>query len=171
MSAENFALVRKFSLNILKRDKGKGSLVTKRLKAGWSIDCLFSLLENQWVWYGNLDTLFVKFNAFALHLATDFCVYSENFCHVFYILMLDILFTRLCGLDFMCTCGLASKDGAKVDYVHVATFRQCPNRFGIVLNFRNGQGRQNPDSGIVGLRGDKRRYGMIQGDTRLFSDG
>ena len=45
MAAENFALVRKFSLNILKRDKGKGSLVTKRLKAGWSIDYLFSLLE------------------------------------------------------------------------------------------------------------------------------
>ena len=45
MSAENFALVRKYSLNILKRDKGKGSLVTKRLKAGWSIDYLFSLLE------------------------------------------------------------------------------------------------------------------------------
>ena len=44
-AAENFALVRKFSLNILKRDKGKGSLVTKRLKAGWSIDYLFSLLE------------------------------------------------------------------------------------------------------------------------------
>lgn len=45
MAAENFALVRKFSLNLLKRDKGKGSLVTKRLKAGWSIDYLFSLLE------------------------------------------------------------------------------------------------------------------------------
>lgn len=45
MSAENFALVRKFSLNILKRDKGKGSFVTKRLKAGWSIDYIFSLLE------------------------------------------------------------------------------------------------------------------------------
>ena len=45
MSAGNFALVRKFSLNILKRDKGKGSFVTKRLKAGWSIDYLFSLLE------------------------------------------------------------------------------------------------------------------------------
>lgn len=44
-AAENFALVRKFSLNILKRDKGKGSLVTKRLKAAWSIDYLFSLLE------------------------------------------------------------------------------------------------------------------------------
>jgi len=45
MAAENFAFVRKFSLNILGRDKGKGSLVTKRLKAGWSIDYLFSLLE------------------------------------------------------------------------------------------------------------------------------
>ena len=44
-AAENFALVRKFSLNILRRDKGKGSLVTKRLKASWSIDYLFSLLE------------------------------------------------------------------------------------------------------------------------------
>ena len=45
MSAENSALERKFSLNILKRDKGKGSLVTKCLKAGWNIDYLFSLLE------------------------------------------------------------------------------------------------------------------------------
>ena len=34
MFAENFDLVRKFSLNILKRDNGKGSLVAKRLKAG-----------------------------------------------------------------------------------------------------------------------------------------
>lgn len=46
MAAENFALVRKCSLNILKRETGKGSLVTKRLKAVWSIDYLFSLLEN-----------------------------------------------------------------------------------------------------------------------------
>ena len=46
MAAENFALVRKCSLNILKRDTGKGSLVTKRLKAARSIDYLFSLLEN-----------------------------------------------------------------------------------------------------------------------------
>ena len=43
-SAQNFALVRKFALNILKKDKGKGSLVTKRLKAGWNIDYLFSLI-------------------------------------------------------------------------------------------------------------------------------
>ena len=52
MAAENFALVRKFSLNILRRDKGKGSLVTKRLKAGWSIDYLFSLFS-----FGNLMRL------------------------------------------------------------------------------------------------------------------
>ena len=45
MAAENFALVRKFALNILKHDKGKGSLVTKRLKAGWSMDYMFSLLK------------------------------------------------------------------------------------------------------------------------------
>ena len=44
-AAENFSLIRKCSLNILKRDKGKGSLVTKRLKASWSINYLFSLLE------------------------------------------------------------------------------------------------------------------------------
>lgn len=104
-------------------------------------------------------------------LPRNFVFTPKIFAIVFYILMLDILFTRLCGLAYMCTCGLASKDGAKVDYVHVATFRQCPNRFGIVLNFRNGQGRQNPDSGIVGLKGDKRGYGMIQGGTRIFSDG
>lgn len=45
MAAENFALARKFALNILKRDKGKGSLVTKRLKAAWDIRYLFSLLS------------------------------------------------------------------------------------------------------------------------------
>ena len=65
------------------------------------------------------------------NLAPDLCVYSENFCHCFTFLMLDFLFTRLCGLAYMCTCGVASKDGAKV------------------------QGCQKPDSGIVGLRGDK----------------
>jgi len=43
-SAQNFALVRKFALNILKTDKGKGSIVTKRLKAGWNINYLFSLI-------------------------------------------------------------------------------------------------------------------------------
>lgn len=43
-SAQNFAIVRKFALNILKKDKGKGSLVTKRLKAGWDTNYLLSLL-------------------------------------------------------------------------------------------------------------------------------
>ena len=45
MSAENFALVRKFPLNLLKRDRGKGSLVTKRRKAVCRTNSLFALLE------------------------------------------------------------------------------------------------------------------------------
>ena len=44
-SAQNFALARKLALNILKKDKGKGSLVTKRLKAGWDMNYLLSLLK------------------------------------------------------------------------------------------------------------------------------
>ena len=79
----------------------------------------------------------------------------------------------------MCTYRLALKDGAKVDFVHVASFRQCSNELGIAFNFRwyavgsadNGQERQNPDSGIVGLGSDEGKYGGIKGDTRLFSDG
>ena len=41
----------------------------------------------------------------------------------------------------MCTCGLALKDGAKV------------------------LGWQKPDSGIVGIRGEKGEYGWIKGDA------
>lgn len=44
-AAENFAIVRKISLNLLKKDtKTKGSLVSKRLRAGWDKDYLISLL-------------------------------------------------------------------------------------------------------------------------------
>ena len=43
-SAQNFAIVRKLALNILKKDNGKGNLVTKRLKVGWDSNYLFSLL-------------------------------------------------------------------------------------------------------------------------------
>jgi predicted transposase YbfD/YdcC len=35
---KNFAIVRKIALNLLKKDNGKESLRTKRLKAGWSKD-------------------------------------------------------------------------------------------------------------------------------------
>ena len=42
----------------------------------------------------------------------------------------------------MCTCGVASKDGAKV------------------------QGWQRTDSGIIGIRGDKGGYGVIKEDMR-----
>ena len=44
-SAENFAIVRKITLNLLKKDKGKGSLVTKRLRAAWDKDYLIKLLQ------------------------------------------------------------------------------------------------------------------------------
>ena len=53
IAADNFALVRKFSLNILKCDKGKGSLITKRFKTNWIINYIFP---------------YWKFDAFALVL-------------------------------------------------------------------------------------------------------
>jgi predicted transposase YbfD/YdcC len=43
-AAANFAIVRKIALNILKKDKGKGSLKGKRLKAAWNDDFLVNLL-------------------------------------------------------------------------------------------------------------------------------
>ncbi|MDR0828973.1 MAG: ISAs1 family transposase [Prevotellaceae bacterium] len=45
-SAENFAVIRKIVLNILKKDtETKASLVSKRLKAGWSQEYLMYLLK------------------------------------------------------------------------------------------------------------------------------
>ncbi|OAV71441.1 Transposase [Bacteroidales bacterium Barb4] len=44
-AAENFAVVRKIALNLLKKDKGKESLRSKRLKAGWNKDYLIQLLK------------------------------------------------------------------------------------------------------------------------------
>lgn len=43
-AAENFSLIRKFTLDILKRDKSKLSLVNKRLKAAWDWGYLMNLL-------------------------------------------------------------------------------------------------------------------------------
>ncbi|MDR0619115.1 MAG: ISAs1 family transposase [Bacteroidales bacterium] len=45
-SAQNFAIVRKIVLNLLKKDKGKESLKSKRLKAGWNNDFLLELITN-----------------------------------------------------------------------------------------------------------------------------
>ena len=44
-AAANFAIVRKIALNLLKKDNGKESLRTKRLKAAWNKDFLISLLK------------------------------------------------------------------------------------------------------------------------------
>jgi len=44
-AAANFAIVRKIALNLLKKDKGKESLRSKRLKAAWNKDFLISLLK------------------------------------------------------------------------------------------------------------------------------
>jgi len=45
-SAENFSIVRKIALNLLKKDTTtKASLVSKRLKAAWNKDYLVSLLK------------------------------------------------------------------------------------------------------------------------------
>jgi len=45
-AAANFAIVRKIALNILKKDNGKESLRSKRLKAAWNKDFLIKLLKN-----------------------------------------------------------------------------------------------------------------------------
>ena len=45
-AAKNFAIVRKIALNLLKKDKGKESLRSKRLKAAWNKEFLINLLKN-----------------------------------------------------------------------------------------------------------------------------
>jgi predicted transposase YbfD/YdcC len=45
-AAQNFAIVRKIGLNLLKKDKGKESLRSKRLKAGWDKEFLTKLIKN-----------------------------------------------------------------------------------------------------------------------------
>ena len=42
---KNFAIIRKIVLNLLKKDDGKESLRTKRLKAAWNKDFLLKLLK------------------------------------------------------------------------------------------------------------------------------
>jgi predicted transposase YbfD/YdcC len=42
---KNFAIVRKIGLNLLKKDSGKESLRSKRLKAGWDKSFLISLIQ------------------------------------------------------------------------------------------------------------------------------
>ena len=44
-AAQNFSFIRKIALNLLKQDKSKGSMVTKRLKAGWDDSFLISMLK------------------------------------------------------------------------------------------------------------------------------
>lgn len=44
-AATNFSYIRKIGLNLLKKDTSKGSLVTKRLKAGWDNKFLLKLLN------------------------------------------------------------------------------------------------------------------------------
>jgi predicted transposase YbfD/YdcC len=44
-ATQNFAVVRKIALNLLKKDTGKESLVCKRLKAAWNKDYLIQLLK------------------------------------------------------------------------------------------------------------------------------
>jgi len=44
-AAENFAVVRKIALNILKKDNGKESLRSKRLKAAWNKEFLIKIIQ------------------------------------------------------------------------------------------------------------------------------
>ncbi|OAV74503.1 Transposase [Bacteroidales bacterium Barb7] len=43
-AAENLTVIRKIALNLLKKDTGKESLRSKRLKAAWNKDFLIQLL-------------------------------------------------------------------------------------------------------------------------------
>ena len=44
-AAANFAIVRKIALNLLKKDNGKESLRSKRLKVAWNKDFLINLIK------------------------------------------------------------------------------------------------------------------------------
>lgn len=44
MAAQNFSLINKIALNLLKKDNAKGSLKAKRLKAGWDNQYLLKLI-------------------------------------------------------------------------------------------------------------------------------
>ena len=44
-AADNFSYIRKIALNLLKKDSNKGSLVTKRLSAGWDNSYLIKLFN------------------------------------------------------------------------------------------------------------------------------
>jgi hypothetical protein len=44
-AGENLAMLRKVAVSLLSRAPGKGSLVTKRLKAGWDDDFLLTILQ------------------------------------------------------------------------------------------------------------------------------
>ena len=44
-AAENFSIVRKIALNLLKKDQGKECLRSKRLKAAWNKDFLIELMK------------------------------------------------------------------------------------------------------------------------------
>lgn len=46
MAAQNFSLVNKIALNLLKRDSTKGSLKSKRLRAGWDNKYFLKLITN-----------------------------------------------------------------------------------------------------------------------------
>ena len=45
-AAQNFSLVNKIAMNILRKDNSKGSLKSKRLKAGWDNNFLMKLITN-----------------------------------------------------------------------------------------------------------------------------
>jgi len=44
-AAQNFSMVNKIALNILRKEESKGSLRRKRKRAGWNNDFLWSMLK------------------------------------------------------------------------------------------------------------------------------
>lgn len=59
------------------------------------------------------------------HFAPNLCVDSENFCHCVLLLMLYFLFARLCGMAYMCTCGLGFERRDKSTGVAKNEFGDC----------------------------------------------
>ena len=44
---ENFAILRHIVLNLIRQNKSKGSIITKRHRAAWSDDHLLALLQGE----------------------------------------------------------------------------------------------------------------------------
>lgn len=65
-SAKNFSFIRKIALNLLKKDKSKNSIVTKRLKTGWDNQFLLQLLKIECVNSGRIHSFLLTKQTFII---------------------------------------------------------------------------------------------------------